>query len=403
MLRPVLNRFRNLMQRVDRRVSMLSAVHETVIELTPKGEGKSQGKSQAESQVKGRVLLAYIIDPFLLADGAAPSNAHTHHWESWQIAQSFLDRGYAVDVISYQNQWFVPRKSYDVLFAARTNFHRLALAMPPHCRKVVHLDTAHWLFNNTAAYRRLLDVQQRRKVTLYNPKMVEVNWAIEHADLCTVLGNDFTLDTYRFANKPLHRVLISAPEVYDYPEARDIGTARQHFMWFGSSGFVHKGLDLVLEAFAGMPDCHLHVCGPFADEPEFMQAFHDEMFNHPNIHAEGWVDVASERFRELCRQSIAVVYPSASEGGGGSVISCMHGGLIPVVSRETSVDIGEFGLQIGGFTVEAVRSSVRDLLALPADELDRRARAAWNHARNRHTRASFKTSLEAFLDGVLRL
>ena len=32
---------------------------------------------------------------------------------------------------------------------------------------------------------------------------------------------------------------------------------------------VHKGLDLVLEAFAGMPEYHLTVCGPVAKEKDF--------------------------------------------------------------------------------------------------------------------------------------
>lgn len=389
MQRTVWTPIRRLLERVQRHVIRMEDPHETVIELTPSGAPR------------GSVLLTYIIDPFLLPPGSELSNSHTHHWESWRIAQSFLERGYAVDVISYRNQLFVPRKPYQVLFGARTNFHRLSLAMPAGCRKVVHLDTAHWLFNNTAAYTRLLDVQMRRQTTLYNAKMVEVNFAIEHADMGTVLGNDFTLDTYRYAGKPLYRIPISAPATYGFPENRNLTEARRHYLWFGSSGFVHKGLDRVLEAFARLPDLHLHVCGPFADEPDFLKVYDRELFHTPNIHAEGWVDVSSQRFIDLCRDCIAVVYPSASEGGGGSVISCMHAGLIPVVSREASVDIGDFGFDLGAGTIDAVCDSVRRLSALPDAELEVRARAAWTHVRERHTREVFAAEFARLLDTVV--
>jgi hypothetical protein len=153
MQRTVWTGVRKLLDRVQRRVAMLEDPHEAVIELQPQGA------------VRGVVLLSYVIDPFLLHSGANISNAHTHHWESWRIAQSFLERGFAVDVISYRNGWFVPHKPYVLLFGARTNFHRLSLAVPAECRKVVHLDTAHWLFNNTAACSTCSKGDKRRCTT----------------------------------------------------------------------------------------------------------------------------------------------------------------------------------------------------------------------------------------------
>ncbi len=364
-------------------------VHERVIELQPEGGSV------------GTVLVAYVIDPFLLASGVPPSNAHTHHWESWRIVQSFLARGFSVDVISYLNLTFKPVKNYQIFFAARTNMQRIAKQLPRNCLKVVHLDTAHWLFNNTAAYQRLLSLQQRRGVSLSNIKMVEVNWALEHADLATILGNQFTINTYTYAGKPIHRIPISAPESYEYPEHRDMDVARDHYLWFGSSGFVHKGLDLVLEAFAGMPDKHLHVCGPFNDEPAFMAEFEKELQHTPNIHAHGWVDVAGEKFREICSTCTSLVYPTASEGGGGSAISCMHMGLIPILSYEASVDIESFGVILNENTIDEIRRVVRDLSGRPTQELVERGRQAWRYARQHHTRESFGTAFDDCVDKVM--
>jgi hypothetical protein len=235
---------------VRRPVASGSGRFEGIVQLVP-----PQGLAS-----RGRALLSYVQEPFLRGDGPI-SNAHTNHWESLQIAQTLLDRGFSLDVISYHNRKFSPVDDYRIFIGSRTNFERLALQLPAGCLKVVHLDTAHWLFNNQAASRRLLDLQQRRGCTLNNIKMIEPNWAIEHADIGTVLGNDFTMDTYRYAGKPLFRIPISVPETYDWAMDKDIEAARHRYLWFGSNGFVHKGLDLVLDAFAGMPDKQLVVCG----------------------------------------------------------------------------------------------------------------------------------------------
>lgn len=374
---------------VRRATKRAPRANERVIRLTPRGVPS-----------RGRALLSYVIDPFLDPDQPI-SNSHTHHWESWQIAQCLRERGFTVDVISFLNRSFVPVEEYELFVAARTNFERLARLLNDDCVKVAHLDTAHWLFNNQAAYCRLLALQQRRGQTLNNIKMVEANWAIEHADLATVLGNEFTMETYRYAGKPLFRIPISAPETYDWGASRDIGAARHRYMWFGSAGFVHKGLDLVLEAFAGMPDKELVVCGPFDDEPEFLEAYRSELFESPNIEAVGWVDTAGERFRELAQSCLGLVYPTCSEGGGGSAITCMHAGLIPILSREASVDVGDAGTILRCNSIEEIRSQVRRQSEAPENRLRQQALASIDLAQGMHSRELFARSFGDFVDDQL--
>ena len=345
--------------------------------------------------------MSYVIDPFLADPGEAASNAHTHHWESLQIAQTFLDRGYGVDVVSYLNRWFVPQRPYRFLIAARTDLERLSQYLPSDCVKVAHLDTAHWIVNNAAAYDRLLGLQRRKQVSLTDPKLVEANRAIECADLGTVLGNAYTSDTYRYAGKPLYRLPISAPAAYDWPAGKDFDACRNRCVWFGSAGFVHKGLDLVLDAFAGLPDHQLTVCGPLDQEPAFCAAYRRELYETPNIHAHGWIDVDSESFHKLMRQTLGLVYPTCAEGGGGSAISCMHAATIPVLPRESSVDLGSGCVELDSCSVERVQALVRDLSARPAVELEGLARSAWEQARKNHTRPAFARAFANFVDEVL--
>lgn len=370
------------------------------------GPGKTRKPSRMRSLSAtpggaGRALISYVIDPFEAPSEEAISRDHTHHWESFQIARTLLDAGFDVDVVHYTDRQFVPSRNYDILVSARTQLERLAGHLPAHCVKIAHLDTAHWLTNNARAYERLLACRDRQGVALRDNKLVEQNWAIEHADIGCVLGNDWTAGTYAYAGKPVHRIPISAPAVYDWGSDKNVEACRRNFIWFGSSGFVHKGLDLVLEAFAELPDYRLFVCGPFDAEPRFTAGLRHLLFERDNVVAEGWVDVAGDRFREIAEQCIGLVYPSCAEGGGASAITCMHAGIIPIVTLETSVDTPDFGVGLQTASVEEIRDTVREVSGLPGEELQTRSRAAWDYARQHHTREGFARAYRDFVQDVV--
>lgn len=351
----------------------------------------------------GRVLISYVVDPFLVEDEQAISLDHTHDWECWRMAQSFLARGFAVDVASYRDgDWTPPPDRYAVLVAARTQMERLAAAVGPRCVKIAHLDTAHWLTHNAHAYARLLDNRDRHGSAMQPKREVESNWALEHADFGCVLGNEFTSESYAYAEKPVHRLPISTTREFDWPATRDIEACRHRYLWFGSGGFVHKGLDRVVEAFLRLPEPFaLRVCGPLQLEQNFMQTYAAELAGCPRIRMVGWTDVDSAAFRDILADTLAVIYPSCSEGGGGSVVTCMHGGLIPVVTRETSVDTPGFGVVLGEAGVEEIMAAVQALSARPAAELEVEARRAWEYARRHHTRAAFAAAYDRFVDEVV--
>jgi glycosyltransferase involved in cell wall biosynthesis len=351
--------------------------------------------------VNGKVLISYIPD-YVMAAEEDVSPAHTHFWECREMALSYVAEGFAVDVVRFDDKEFIPARDYDVLVSARTDLERLSHHLPARCLKIAHLDTAHFLTHNANASQRLLAIRDRHSVSLRSNRMVEDNWAIESADLGCVLGNDFTADTYRFAGKPIHRIPLSSVRQYDWDNAKDFDACRNTFLWFGSGGFAHKGLDLVIDAFKSMPEKNLIICGPLAQEPRFCRAFNKEMFHTENIETIGWIDVTSDDFTNLTRRSVATIYPSCSEGGGGSVLTCMHAGLIPVVTHEASVDVEDFGLLLEPATIDKIRETVHHLSDAPSTELEKRSRAAWRYARENHTREIFRQYYRRFVRNIVR-
>ena len=348
---------------------------------------------------RGRALIAHELAGLTLPSGAPAPAGHNNLGEARAMREALLGLGFSVDVISRERTRFRPRGRYDLFVGARQNFTRIAATLNPDCIRVVHLDTAHWLANNAAVLGRELALRDRRGAAIDSHKFIAINRAIETAHYATLLGNDFDHETYAFAGKPVFEVPNPSAVTYPWFEDKDFAAARSRFLWIGSYGLVHKGLDLVLEAFARCPDLHLTVCGPIHQEPTFEAAYRRELYGTPNIETLGWVDITSPAFTERLRRTGALIYPSCAEACCGTVINSMQAGLIPLVSREAGVDVdASFGGLIADGTVHAVEAAARGFAARPPAEVAAMARRAWTVARARYTperyRAAFATAIE---------
>jgi len=358
---------------------------------------------RSENDRRGIVLLSYVIDPFLKRNSDNIPVSHTKYWESLQIAKTFLELGFDVDVINYNNSLFFPNKSYNIFIGSRINFEKTAQRLNPDCIKIAHLTISHWCYNNKAQCERVLSVQKKKGVTIYPIKMAETNLAIEYADFATILGNHVTIDTYKYANKTIYPVRISTPVLFPWIENKKFNECRKNFLWFGSEGLVHKGLDLVLEVFSEMPDYNLTVCGPVSDEKDFERTYYKELYQTPNIKTVGWVDIDSQEFHEIINNSIAFVYPSCAEGQSGGVVTCLHASLIPIVSIQSGVDISDdFGISLRQCTHDELKKSITYISQLKNHDLEKMAKKAWEFARENHTRETFSRDYKNAITSILR-
>ena len=352
--------------------------------------------------VKGSVVLSYHTDPWIYP-GCRETHYHTNRWECGLIGDTFVEAGYRLDVVEHSNPYFIPRPDAAFAIDLEQNLERFARDVPSSCVKIHHASTTHWTHWNHAELTRLRAIQQRRGVTLMPRRQIPPNLAHEVADRAIMVGNAFTAESYAFSGKPLHRIPISTTTLCDWPADRDVERVRRNFIWFGSVGLAHKGLDLALEAFVRMPELTLTVVGGIDLDPDFKAAFQRELYATPNIRTPGWISATSPEFAALLRDQVGVVYPSCAEGGAGSVIVCMHGGLIPIVTRSASIDTGDFGFETRSERIDDIIETTRGVASLPAAELTARSRAAWEHARRVHTRENFRRVWRTYARDVLRL
>ena len=298
-----------------------------------------------EGAPRGNVLISYTTLPYL-DQRPIVLDAHTNRWECMQIARTFLERNYEVDVIDHDDLRFLPQKNYAYFVGTHANFDHIAPILNSDCTKIFHGATCHWRFLNDAERARLDAIEDKRGVRLEPVRALGPNHAIELCDVAIMLGSDATLQTYPQVNKHIERIPLSTTHTYPSPEGKDFEKVNKNFIWFGGAGLAHKGVDLVLEAFASMPEYTLNLVGKISADDPFVRVYKREMYEIPNIKTIGWLDPGSAQFKDICDNSLGIVYPSCSEGCAGSVVLSMHAGLVPIVSKESGVETKDFGVTL---------------------------------------------------------
>lgn len=346
------------------------------------------------NDLNGCVVISYLTWPFKYGINPIRMRGHTNAQEVVEMANSYLELGFRVEICDWGDRKYCPPKDAKIAIDLHSNLDRWKL--PEECLKILHATGAHWLFQNRAELERLEALRIRKGVVLHPNRLVQPSRAAEEADYIVVLGNEFTAESFDFTGKAIVRVPISSAYEFSYPQERDQEKARRKFLWIGSYGMVHKGLDLVLEAFAGMPELDLTVCGRPEKEDDFFRLYEKELKNMPNIHFQGWCDMGSPEFAEIARSHASVIYPSCSEGGAGSVIHCMHAGMVPICTRESSIDLMDFGILIKQGSVKEVQVACTKFSEMSAEDIEIRARKSYNHVRKIHTHDQFAINYRVF-------
>ena len=326
---------------------------------------------------------------------------HTNAFEVMTMAESYLELGFRVEVCNYYDTNYKLPSDCIVAIDIHSNLERWHGESKKTPYYILHATGAHWLELNNDELERLEGVRDRKGVALKPRRQAAVSCSVEYAREVVVLGNDFTIRSWRFAGKPIIRIPISSAYEFPWTENRNFLNAKKKFLWVGSYGMILKGLDLVLDAFSGMPELELTVCGRPEKEDDFFQLYKKELTETPNINFHGWMDMGSPEFMEIARTHAAVIYPSCSEGGAGSVIHCMHAGMIPACTDGASIDLEDFGELIKSGTVEAVQVACRKIASLSDEEVESRARASYEHARLHHTREKFRENYRNYAASVI--
>lgn len=332
-----------------------------------------------------------------------------HSWsasgDTFDIIRVLNELGYKTDIVWSRDQNFIPTKKYDLFIGHEgLNFKRLVEGLPASIPKIFYSTTAYWQFLNQAEQSRLDDLSKRRGVVLKGERTIFANEdeVLHLADGVILLGNKDCADTYPVWARNKIYTLEGGSFVNKKiinPSAKDFAAARNNWLILSGSGNVHKGLDLVLEAFAKLSEYNLYICCVL--EEDFKKEYERELFHTPNIHYLGYIKLYSRQFYDLISTCNYLIFPSGGEGSPGSVADSMIQGLIPVVSRHSHIDVEGLGFYLEPVSIEKIRELVVNMSAHADSWYREHCRQIQLSAANRFDPDVFRKNFKEFVNKII--
>jgi glycosyltransferase involved in cell wall biosynthesis len=356
------------------------------------------------TQYQETALLSYIQGVFENED-LINDVRHTNRHTTYLIAEVLKSLNYNVDVINYDQELKGDLRTYSFVFGLGKSLEYILKTRNQSQPKIIYFATGcNPLFSNVITLSRIEDFYKRhKKVFFSSSRYIIEDWPLQHelADWIILHGNEFAKSTYRNYNI----TAINGPVFLSDPAIKtdwQWELSRKNYLWFGSDGAIHKGLDLLIEAFIKYPDCNLVVCGSLQNDSDLIEYYKSTIGISSNISLLGYVTVGSEKFLEILLNCAFVISPSASEGNSPSVLTCMaNGGLIPVISRNSDVTLHDYGVLINELTIESVMDSIEESQEISIEELKLQSKKVLDVSRDLHSFETFEKNFRKKLQEAL--
>jgi len=363
------------------------------------GQGFYQNINYDPTKMQKRVLISYITYPF--EHEYTGQVRHTSQVEVAIIIKAFIEKGCIVDVIDCENLFdiqIVEQKHYDYIFGFGKPWSA-AVDANPDGTAIMYLTECAPSFSEQREQARLeyYKLRHGKKLTLVRSNRYFIDEHIKKAKYGFLLGNRYTAATYE-QQYPLLKIRLLSPSgfinkaVNKCPRLGD----KTSFLWFGSFGAIHKGLDILLDVFKDIPDAKLYVAG-LSDREKWIL---EDYGSYTNIINLGFLDVQSKHFLRLVNEVTYCILPSASEGMSTSVLTCMRHGLIPVITSSCGIDVNNYGYIIDDYHVEPLKKLLQDLMRVPDVELRQKQCAVFKYANIRYCLENFAQEIRTLVDSI---
>lgn len=354
-----------------------------------------------------RVLMCHIPEAF---SGELPKY-HTNFTECHTIARCFDRLGYSVDCASRAMQG-IDYEGYDVLFGINGNAFMGSFGAsngrePLRIFYTVGAQLFYSFATTVDSIKHFHARHGRWMLSAYRyVNSTGMNYYGYHlADEVICLGNTFVKDKYvqEYGGEEKFHFL---PAFY-FPCAienrkGDFSTVRRSMLWFGSSGMLHKGLDIAIDFAVANPSFTLHICGGNSAETEFLNYYKGALTGHPNIIYHGFVDIESRKFADIVNSCGILLNPSINEAGAASVLNVLgNTPMLPVYSTGSGLDLSEYGIEVSEVIYDSFREALLTVDKMSLKEFASRANGVHKLVKENYTLEQYEQRMYEIIEKIV--
>lgn len=358
-------------------------------------------KNVFNTNFKENVLISYIQQPFL----RGIKKSHTNYLECYTAAEIFRELGYNVDVIDFMSKRNIVYNNYSIVYGFG---YPLENAFYSNCaeklKKILYCTGTNRLYFNKVSGLKIMKFYQEKGKIIPEAARLEFDfWTLQFImpDLNITLGNDFVANTSLEINPSMNVKMLPIfyYDCYDIDlSQKNFKEAKKHFIWFGSNGLVYKGLDILIDIFSARDDIFLHICGAPKGEKKFFDYYQAIIERSHNIIDHGFVDIDSADFKKLMDSCAFVLFASVSEGSAPGVVTTMaNGGLIPIISKASGLDVEEFGYVFENIEANVILEYINEALGLSEEQLYKKSLTIKENVREIYSHKNYRQNLQKII------
>lgn len=355
-----------------------------------------------------KALLCYLPEAF---KGNTLPKYHSNFTECHTAAEALDKLGYSVDCAS-RNKAGIDYSRYDVVlgincpsFAASFTSNKKTSPL-----RIFYSVGAHTFYNFRATAERNKEFFERHNCWLlpsyhYVPGNGMNYYMSQLSDAVISLGDSFLLQQASNEGESTDKVKALQAfyfKVCEPDEKKDFTQCRNNILWFGSSGMMHKGLDIAIDFALEHPQFTLHICGGSRQESEFWELYMPKIKAAENIVMHGFVDIESREFANTLANCGILLNPSLSESGAVSALNVLgNGALLPVYSKGTGLDIANVGVEVSEVTYANFKNALLAVAGLPTEIIEQKAWEAHRLVKEKYTLENYRESMYKHIKDII--
>ena len=391
---------------------ILRAVFRRIKSVFPLGDMLVEGRLERyfcilnvnfDSTVEQRRALLVYVPTIFHTTQSANRIVHTNVLESAEIVRQLIHRDFCVDVFDCNKgaeelRKILNGKNYDLIIGLGDAFEA-ACGMFADAKNVIYLTENHPDISAKNESERLerYTVACGRSAKVERSNVYFKKGAISNHDYGIVLGD---MEPYQCESLRMFSLCPTgfANPGYDY-SVEDFEAARRTFIWMGTNAPIHKGLDVLFEAFAGVPELKLNVIGMSKDQLAKYGLRPPE-----NVIVHGFMNIGSSAFINIVRNSCFFILPSCSEAMSTSVLTGMRHGLIPMVLPHVGMDGIPVNLRISldGYLPAELKRNIEEAASMEIPALRELREKIYEYANKQYTMGRYARELGLILDEILQ-